>query len=781
MNLSDLTPGSLYHFDVFASNGVQQNVDSGDNTFSTDQQVTGVSGTQVTVTDSGTSYSCPQAGDIEINWGDGSDPDTNAQVTQCNSTGADQYDYEISDTHTYQSPGHYEIDINYEDFGTETTEYALVSASGCGAPPADAYAQTVLSDSPLVYYPLDEQSGTTMCDASGNGNDGTYASSGVGYGVSGPLASDSSETAVSGDGSASDLLGAGPGLSGLSGNQSFTLEGWFRATTTTNEIVVALSGGSIAGMAVWSSHTSCGQGSNPNGSALALDEHGTSNCWDSTSDGVNLFDGDWHYLAIVYDSSSDTMTGYVDGASLGSETAALSSFGWSSPTVLPGGWVDNQVNQPFVGDAAEIAVYGTALSTARIDAHYQAASPPPAAPTVTGVEPNTGSTAGGASVTITGTHFTSDSTVKFGANAATNVDVISASQITATVPAGSAGTVDVNVTADGGTSPANARRRPVHLQRATAVLAATRVAATLPPAVSGGSPTTETSQRRRSSRARSTPRAWPRRRTSSTASTPATAAPAPRPRSTTSPPVQQVGADSDATPCRPTLTDLVPGALYHVRLVATNSDGTTFGPDQTFTTAPAAAPPAPVLGKSRGRGAGDRDRVHQVAVGRVRAADRRRADPVGSRDRRAPRLAQDHDRHRQARARPSTASSAARSSASRRRAAGASKGLATLSLVEGAFSGAPSYALCKPHKAVDATAASSKTLQLLHASAHGKFRTKGRYSAATVLGTKWTIADRCDGTLVHDITDSVAVTDFVRHKTIILHAGQSYLAKATKG
>ena len=58
---------------------------------------------------------------------------------------------------------------------------------------------------------------------------------------------------------------------------------------------------------------------------------------------------------------------------------------------------------------------------------------------------------------------------------------------------------------------------------------------------------------------------------------------------------------------------------------------------------------------------------------------------------------------------------------------------------------------------------SSKTLQLLHASAHGKFRTTGRYSAATVRGTIWTVADRCDGTLTHDITDSVAVTDFVHH------------------
>jgi hypothetical protein len=110
----------------------------------------------------------------------------------------------------------------------------------------------------------------------------------------------------------------------------------------------------------------------------------------------------------------------------------------------------------------------------------------------------------------------------------------------------------------------------------------------------------------------------------------------------------------------------------------------------------------------------------------------------------------------------------------------AHNGLATLTLIEGAFKGAPSFAICKTHKAADATIASSKTLQLLKASAHGKFRTKGRYSAATVRGTKWTVADRCDGTLTHDITHSVAVTDFVRHKTIILHAGQSYLARAHK-
>jgi hypothetical protein len=70
-------------------------------------------------------------------------------------------------------------------------------------------------------------------------------------------------------------------------------------------------------------------------------------------------------------------------------------------------------------------------------------------PTVTGVSPNTGSTAGGTSVTITGTNFATGATVKFGSTAATNVVVVSGTSITATTPAGSAGPVTVTVTVEG--------------------------------------------------------------------------------------------------------------------------------------------------------------------------------------------------------------------------------------------------------------------------------------------------------------------------------------------
>ena len=103
----------------------------------------------------------------------------------------------------------------------------------------------------------------------------------------------------------------------------------------------------------------------------------------------------------------------------------------------------------------------------------------------------------------------------------------------------------------------------------------------------------------------------------------------------------------------------------------------------------------------------------------------------------------------------------------------ARSGLATLALVEGAkFKGAPTFASCKTKKGKAVTAAliARRRSSCCTADNHGKFRTKGRYAAATIRGTVWTIADRCDGTLTQAIKDSVTVSDFVRHKTIILPA-----------
>ena len=79
-------------------------------------------------------------------------------------------------------------------------------------------------------------------------------------------------------------------------------------------------------------------------------------------------------------------------------------------------------------------------------------------PTITGISPNSGPTAGGTSVTITGTGFygggssSAVSKVMFGTTAAATYYVKSDTSITSTSPASSAGNVDVTVTTGGGTS-----------------------------------------------------------------------------------------------------------------------------------------------------------------------------------------------------------------------------------------------------------------------------------------------------------------------------------------
>jgi IPT/TIG domain/Bacterial Ig domain len=72
-----------------------------------------------------------------------------------------------------------------------------------------------------------------------------------------------------------------------------------------------------------------------------------------------------------------------------------------------------------------------------------------APPTVGSVSPNTGSTTGGTAVTITGTNFAAGATATFGGAAATNIAVVNSTTITATTPAGNAGTATVTVTVGG--------------------------------------------------------------------------------------------------------------------------------------------------------------------------------------------------------------------------------------------------------------------------------------------------------------------------------------------
>ena len=109
---------------------------------------------------------------------------------------------------------------------------------------------------------------------------------------------------------------------------------------------------------------------------------------------------------------------------------------------------------------------------------------------------------------------------------------------------------------------------------------------------------------------------------------------------------------------------------------------------------------------------------------------------------------------------------------SRRRSA---KGLTELRLKGSSFRS------CRSARGKGASAAAKKrVIRRLRGRGSGRFRTRGRYSAATVRGTTWTVEDRCDGTLTRVTSGRVSVRDLRRRKTIVLRAGKSYLARAPR-
>ncbi len=81
-------------------------------------------------------------------------------------------------------------------------------------------------------------------------------------------------------------------------------------------------------------------------------------------------------------------------------------------------------------------------------------------------------------------------------------------------------------------------------------------------------------------------------------------------------------------------------------------------------------------------------------------------------------------------------------------------------------------------RALSIEAKSKRPVRKLWGSGKGKFTTRGRYSSATVRGTKWLTQDRCDGTLTRVLQGIVRVRDFRARKNVTIRAGRSYLARA---
>ena len=255
---------------------------------------------------------------------------------------------------------------------------AAESVSGpCVAAPTDPYGQAVVSDAPAVYLRLGDlvsgSNGRAAFDYSGHctalaPTNGAYTSSAAAQ-PDGP-ALGSSDGAITWPGGAVTLAEQS-GATLPSGNSPRTIEFWDRAAISgyggsieTPTIVYGGTGGT-------NDQFNVQLGLNQDG-LLSLSTDGqTFNFglparWD---------DGGWHLFDITYNGS--TAVAYMDGQVVGSKPVPI-----PLATVTPGNGLaiaDNQSGNCCSRiDLAEVAVYPTVLTSARILAHFEArfAAPP---------------------------------------------------------------------------------------------------------------------------------------------------------------------------------------------------------------------------------------------------------------------------------------------------------------------------------------------------------------------------------------------------------------------
>jgi hypothetical protein len=224
------------------------------------------------------------------------------------------------------------------------------------------YSSTVMNDSPVAYYRLDEASGTTAIDASGNGYTGTYSGSGVTYGVAGALSNDA-DTSVTFNGSSGDM--AMPAGVDPSTFQSLSVEFWLKLSTLSLSSQPAI----IANDAPGTSNKGFVVYLNSTGSAIILK---LGNGSSSTTSTLNypFATGVWYH--IVWTWNGTNIAGYVNGVVKENDNTFGGPIASTTNHVTVG---HNPAGTDWLtGSVDEVAIYNTTLSAARILAHFQAAS-----------------------------------------------------------------------------------------------------------------------------------------------------------------------------------------------------------------------------------------------------------------------------------------------------------------------------------------------------------------------------------------------------------------------
>jgi hypothetical protein len=254
----------------------------------------------------------------------------------------------------------------------------LAAATSASAGTA-AYRGVILGDNPIVYYELDETSGTTAANSATTGATytGTFNTAG------GPITVNQASFAQGG--TAYDFGGGFVGAASAltSSLAEWTVEAWVNydsAKTGASNFLSNDQGG-------WNNDVLIGVGPEngslgvPGGSVGVIQQGAPGSIRDAA--GAPLAAGEWHHVAVTGSTSAGALRVFIDGVEVASDinlangvtfngadgigTANL-TVGAARPNAADGGY------RPYDGLLDEVAIYDSVLDAATILAHYNVGS-----------------------------------------------------------------------------------------------------------------------------------------------------------------------------------------------------------------------------------------------------------------------------------------------------------------------------------------------------------------------------------------------------------------------
>jgi hypothetical protein len=223
-----------------------------------------------------------------------------------------------------------------------------------------SYSAEVLADSPVGYWRLNETSGSTVVDSSGNGLNGSYINS--------PTLNQSSAIT----GGRSVLFNGTNQYASIPHNSlinvtELSLECWANWQTTPND-TGQLVGRPVSGSPALRPYQMIRRAGEFEGGYFANNTHNN-----ASLQSVPISTGTWfHYVfTVAISGSTRTVRAYRNGA----EVASFSSAN-AVPVQTTPFFIGAEDNRRFVNAfISEVALYPAALSAARILAHYESAKP----------------------------------------------------------------------------------------------------------------------------------------------------------------------------------------------------------------------------------------------------------------------------------------------------------------------------------------------------------------------------------------------------------------------